>query len=515
MKKIYTLLIMAAFSFQINLLSAQEQRIVKVAGWDPESTEEITDYVDALLIAINADEAAREQNPNVVYELERGKIYPHASRVVPNFDLHIRGEEGVGPLPMIINWPTSTGAWLDYFRPQKNFTMEYIHLDGYDTDGGTANRAIKCYGDGSRIIIRGCIIDGDRGAAIATYDDDMKIYIIDVVAGNLGHRKTIGGNGRLLDLRATNTVDTVMIINTTTYSNSDRVVRNMGPVINYIEIDHFTAFNIIGFHGTLQLGKAKNAIVKNSVFANTQLTGDNPMTTEQTQPEKSFFVITLDTIYPGGNYEIRNNNIFWDQEVIDMWAQIDTVNVPGLVNPTMLAAAATTLENAIFSEHLSFANVCAPPVAYIAATYANPAASEFPENWCVGFEDGINPEEIDVSYSETSISYTAADMGYPVGDLNFYPELKTLWEEGFDLSTVSVNEAPARQSIMAYPNPVRDALYLNQEADEIIIYSMIGNQVLRAHNVQSINVSELSNGIYIVSLAKDNHISTQKIMVNR
>jgi hypothetical protein len=163
MKKIYTLLIMAAICFQINLLSAQEQRIVKVAGWDPESTEEITDYVDALLIAINADEAAREQNPNVVYELERGKVYPHASRVVPNFDLHIRGEEGVGPLPMIINWPTSTGAWLDYFRPQKNFTMEYIHLDGYDQDGGVANRAIKCYGDGSRIIIRGCIIDGDGG----------------------------------------------------------------------------------------------------------------------------------------------------------------------------------------------------------------------------------------------------------------------------------------------------------------------------------------------------------------
>jgi hypothetical protein len=120
------------------------------------------------------------------------------------------------------------------------------------------------------------------------------------------------------------------------------------------------------------------------------------MTTEQTQPEKSFFVITLDTIYQGGNYEIRNNNIFWDQEVIDMWAQIDTVNVPGLVNPTMLAAAGTTLEEATFSEHLTFANVCAPPVAYIAATYANPAASEFPENWCVGFEDGINPEEIDV-----------------------------------------------------------------------------------------------------------------------
>lgn len=515
MKKIYTLLIMIGIFLQASLLSAQEQRVVKVAGWDPESTENITDYVDALLLAIDADADAREQNPNVIYELERGKLYPHASRVVPNFDLHIRGEEGDGPLPMIINWPTSTGAWLDYFRPQKNFTMEYIHLDGYNQEGGVANRAIKCYGVGSRITIRGCIIDGDRGAAIASYDDDMKIYITDVVAGNLGHRKTIGGNGRLLDLRATNSVDTVVILNTTTYSNSDRVVRNMGPVVNYIEIDHLTAFNIIGFHGTLQLGKAKNAIVKNSVFANTQLTGDNPMTTEQTQPEKSFFVITLDTIYPDGNYEIRNNNIFWDQEVIDMWAQIDSVNVPGFVNPTLLAAAATTLEDATFSEHLTLANVCAPPVAYIAATFANPEANEFPENWCVGVDGGIYPEDIDVSYNETAISYTAADMGYPVGDLNFFPELKSLWEEGFDLSTVSVNEASERQAILAYPNPVKDILYLNQKVDEIIIYDIVGKQVLSVQNVQSINVSDLSRGVYMITMTNGKQFNSHKILINR
>jgi hypothetical protein len=102
-----------------------------------------------------------------------------------------------------------------------------------------------------------------------------------------------------------------------------------------------------------------------------------------------------------------------------------------------------------------------------------------------------------------------------LGDLNFYPELKTLWEEGVDLSTVSVNEAPARQAIIAYPNPVKDNLYLNQEADEIMLFNILGKQVLRANNVQSINLSELSNGIYMLSIIKDNHISSQKVMVNR
>jgi hypothetical protein len=513
MKKIYTLLITAAICFQLNLILAQEPTIVTVPGWGPESGTDILGYVDALSIAIN--EQNLDENSNVIFELQRGKTYPQASRINPNADLHIRGEAGDGPLPMVINWPTAAGGYNDFFRTQKNFTLEYVHIDGYDQEGGVGNRNLKHYGVGSRVIITGCIFDGDRGGAISLWDDDMKLYVTDVVAGNQGHRKTIGGNGRLVDIRSTNTVDSIVIKNTTAYNFSDRVVRNMGPVINYIEIDHLTAFNIIGFHGTLQFGKAKNAIIKNSVFANTQLTGDNPNIREQTQPEKSFFVITLDTIYPGGNYEIRNNNIFWDQEVIDMWAQIDSVNIPGFVNPTMLTAIGTTLENAVFTEHLSFANVCAPPIAFIVASYANPTADNFPENWCVGAEGGIYPEDIDVNYGTTATSYKAADLGYPLGDLNFYPELKTLWEEGVDLSTVSVNEAPARQAIIAYPNPVKDNLYLNQEADEIMLFNILGKQVLRANNVQSINLSELSNGIYMLSIIKDNHISSQKVMVNR
>jgi hypothetical protein len=507
--KPFIVILLTVISFSL----AAQPRVVKVAGWDPDTQVDPTPYVDALLKAINADSAERRVNPNVIYELERGKLYPHASRVIPNFDLHIRGEEGNGPLPMIINWPTSTGAWLDYFRTQRNFTMENIHLDGYDDQGGVANRAIKCYGVGSRITIKNCILDGDRGGAVAIHDDDMKVYIIDVVAGNQGHRKSIGGNGRLLDIRSVNTVDTVIIQNTTAYNMSDRVVRNMGPVINYIKIDHLTAFNIIGFHGTIQLGKAKNAIVTNNLFANTQLTGDNPMVQEQTQPEKSFFVITLDSVYAGGQYEIRNNNIFWDQAVIDLWAQIDTVNVPGLVNPTFLTGAQTTVENAVFSERLTLTNVCDPPLAFIMASYANPAASEHPENWCVGFDGGIYPDEIDASYDTKSVSFTAADKSYPVGDLNFYPQLKASWAQGADLT--SVRDALPVHSIFVYPNPVKDVIYLNQPADEIAIYNIIGKQVIKAQNVQSVNVGDLSNGIYMISLMKDNHVATQKIMINR
>jgi hypothetical protein len=120
-----------------------------------------------------------------------------------------------------------------------------------------------------------------------------------------------------------------------------------------------------------------------------------------------------------------------------------------------------------------------------------------------------------LAYNEDTPSFRHAEKGYPVGSLVFFPELRAKWEAGEDLSTVSVNEAPARQHILAYPNPVRDALHLNQEADEVMIYNIVGKLVLNAQNVQSINVSELANGIYILSLVKNNHVSTQKIMVNK
>jgi hypothetical protein len=120
-----------------------------------------------------------------------------------------------------------------------------------------------------------------------------------------------------------------------------------------------------------------------------------------------------------------------------------------------------------------------------------------------------------LAYNEDSESYTLAEMGYPAGNLNFYPDLKELWLQGVDLSTVSVEEEKTNATILAYPNPVKDALHLNQEADEIIIYNILGEQMMKAQNVQSINVSELSNGIYILSIVKNNQISSQKIMVNK
>jgi len=512
MKKIYTLFIALMLIPALYItVQAQDPRIVNIPGFDPASNENIEDHVDGILAALDADAVERENNPNTIYELVRGHIYPMANRIVADYNLHMRAQDGDGSLPNLINWPKADGGYSDFFNAQMNLTFENMQFEGYQQEGGVTGRMIKARGIDSRVILKGIVVDGDRGSVIALMEDGIKLYMEDIIGGNLGHPGTVGGNGRLIDIRSANSVDTIIIKNTTTYHMSDRVIRNMGPIINYIEIDHLTVFNGIGLHGSLQLGKAKTAIVKNSVFANNILLGDNPFTAEQTHPEVNFHVITLDTIYEDGHYEIRNNNIYWDQEILDVWAQIDSVDVPGMVTPLMLEAANTTLEEAVFSDPLAFENVCPVPAPFIAAYYADPSATDLPPNWCVGAEGGLFPDEIDVSYANTYDSYTASDLGYPVGDLNYFPAMKESWLQGTDIT--SVDNIVQQESIVLYPNPVKEVLYINMEADELIIYNILGKQMIRTQNAESVNISQLPTGIYTVQVRVRNNVSSQKIMV--
>ncbi|MCU0646292.1 MAG: hypothetical protein MUC94_18805, partial [bacterium] len=39
-------------------------------------------------------------------------------------------------------------------------------------------------------------------------------------------------------------------------------------------------------------------------------------------------------------------------------------------------------------------------------------------------------DTLDATYSIASVAYTGAEKGYPAGDLNWYPDLKTKWENG-------------------------------------------------------------------------------------
>lgn len=522
MKKIYKLSILTfmvlAFTFSLSA-----QRLIVIEGWDPAQGGSSEDYNDVLFHAIEGDTTGRKEDPNTIYVLKRNHKYP-MGQTIKNYDyhLHIRGEEGDGLLPEVIPGKEPDGSYSqDFINAYNDLTLEYITFNGFCPDGQYNNRMVEAKGLKTTYTVRGCNFIGDRGAGIAVRADSMKVFIYDVTVSNTGHRKSVGGNGRFLDFRKEALyVDTVIIKNSTLNNASDRFVRNMNTVINYIEIDHVTAINCKGYHGTVQLGYVHEAYVTNSIFANTISLGHvQSRAVEQTQPEQHFSVITLDTVLPGQILEVRNNNIYTDQVVLDVWAKYDSVSAPFSITPTIETALGDDAGNAYIEEPLVFAVNCGPIVEYVDAYFANPSAEELPENWCVGGEGGYFPDQTDLSYGKDADSYTAGDKGFPLGNLNYYPDQKERWEQG--LSPVSINgETALENSISIYPNPVIDGILnveLNQDGiTEISIIDITGKVLYQKRSDLSliqIELGDINSGVYILKIDGKNSSSAKRFIV--
>ena len=531
MKRIFNYLLLCLF-FTCCFFSSygQDPRVVEVSGWDPAMGGNADDYNNIFYDAYISDSTGRLGNPNTIYELKRDHLYPQGN-ILKNFGyhLHIRAEEGDGLLPEFIPGKKANGDYgNDYIRTEDDMTLENIAFNAFRPDGAYLNRMVEIRAHKSRVVIDGCIFYGDRGAAVKMQADSLVVFIRNVTVGNAGHRKTTGGNGRLVDMRPEALyVDTLVIENSTVYNASDRIVRNMGSIVNYLYIDHLTAFNTKGWHGGVQLGHVRNATVKNSLFANVISMGHNPRLNEQTQPEQHFAVITLDTIFDGQSIVVRNNNIYYDQVIIDVWEMYDTVSAPWAVTPTLEDAVGSgNVANMFFEEVLVFNQVYDPINDYVNAVYADPAATEFPENWCVGGTGGYFPDQIDAGYADTYVSYTAADDGFPVGNLNYFPDLKELWDNGELPNSVSSIDMGIYE-FSVYPNPTTSDLNIKfelQNSSKVnisimdisgrVVSTVLQNELSAGTHVYSHNVStQLSKGMYFITLQTEQGMITQKLVV--
>jgi hypothetical protein len=517
MKKNYRFSLMIAL-FAMFTISLSAQRIVEIDGYEPGvSTGTLDDFNNVLMDAIDADSTARKANPNTIYELKRNHLYPMGGIIYNyGYHLHIRGQEGDGLLPEITSGKDASGSYVGaYIRTKDDFTMENVLVNNFKPDGSYANRSVRYEGVNSRVILKNVVIYGDRGAGIAFLGDSIKAYIEDCVVQNTGHRAVVGGNGRFVGLR-NSYMDTLIIKNSTLTNASDRVVRNMGTEVNYLEIDHFTALNNPGLHGSVQLGYVHTAKITNSIFANTISLGhEGDRVNEQTQPEKHFAVITLDTVFAGQVLEIRNNNIYTDQAILDVWAKYDTVEAPWVLTPTIETALGNALSEAYIQEPLTFTASCGTLEAFVDTYYATPNATEFPENWCVGGtgETGLFPDQVDLSYSTDAASFTAGDDNYPLGNLNYYPALKAKWEAGDVIGVEDRQMAVGKNSLRNYPNPFNHTTTIAYDLKSsatvsLQLFDATGRMVRGLVNEYQhagtheviVNASDLPTGLYFYKL---------------
>jgi hypothetical protein len=72
------------------------------------------------------------------------------------------------------------------------------------------------------------------------------------------------------------------------------------------------------------------------------------------------------------------------------------------------------------------------------------------------------------------------------------------------------------ESMFVYPNPVKNVLNIKGSKNaDITIMNMDGRVVRSVRNVSSVNVSDLANGMYSVTIKEGNKISTQKVLISK
>lgn len=500
--------IISTFSLMLCLatpLLAQNELIIEPG------TSENPVFINDIIHADTTAEGERV-NPDRIYVLRRNGLYFVSQELnIGDNKLHIKAEEGEGFRPFIAPWPNEESRYPRMFRVSGDLLLESLHWNNINGEaykwGGNAST-----GSNSRIEIKDCFIERDGGAAWMSYGLNSTFIFENCVIGNMGAPKKVGGNGRFFDTRG-NATDSVIIRHCTIYLLSDRIVRNLGGELDYLEFDHNTAINVQGRHGSFTLGKTKNIKITNNLLINPLYMGNHPGTEEQTHPDnENFYVIAMDTTYEDMTLEIHHNNITFLQEVKDYYATNDSVSEPAVLEPLVESALGDAAEDAFFTEEITFTAVPPFPMDYLISIFANPNADFHPDN----FDVTLGMPNIDASYSTSSQSYTADEDGNPVGSHQWWSELPNSTQKRFSEESM----------FTIFPNPAYDFVNItydlhNNAPVSIVVYDLQGRVVLTHNegfrnsgkNHARLSVMSLNSGIYMLSVKSDSNSSSMQRLV--
>lgn len=100
---------------------------------------------------------------------------------------------------------------------------------------------------------------------------------------------------------------------------------------------------------------------------------------------------------------------------------------------------------------------------------------------------------------------------FTVGDVA--PRNSTLDAVSCDLS-VKQNQI---EGLKIYPNPVTNGtFFINTTSDstkDVVVYDVLGKQVVKASTTNAVNVSNLKTGVYIVKITEEGKTATRKLVI--
>lgn len=529
-----------------------------------------------LMAQIKADTLANHGVlPDRVYELQGGQIYLNTELFNVQKGVTIR-LKATGEKPIIYQYPTGTGS-----NPQNppgnlfvlqggNLEMTNIAVSGFfepvpenllNVQGGLINTTKE----GSSILIDNCLLTNVNGQLVRTGSATKTLKIVNSIFANMGALSTSNfGAGKGIDMREAS-CDSLILVNNTFVNYQDRVVRhyNFGnPLagtgnIKYCIIDHNTFVNGMGFHGLLSLGNVgEKVIITNNVFMDAFAAGDDP--TDNTRAAEwantgeigIYGLNRMTWIFTAPNdttsWTVKNNFYSISQGGKTFFGEhtAEPITEGSPLSWHINKRLGADSVNAFKKISLTLKNT--PDLMLnLMRWYVSPSGGNKTKNtpnatlWNWKTDDmdrkpySYYLTDFDCSYDTQVEAYYGAVNGYPAGDLNWFPDMKTKWEQGVVIGVEEDNSVPTEFTLnQNYPNPFNPTTQISYNlpkasAVSLTIFNTLGQEIVKLVNNQEqaagkYNVTwngrdgsnrVLSSGIYFYQIKTNDFTSTKKMML--
>jgi hypothetical protein len=120
---------------------------------------------------------------------------------------------------------------------------------------------------------------------------------------------------------------------------------------------------------------------------------------------------------------------------------------------------------------------------------------------------------------QSNVAFGAVGLTYCWGEAARQSLIDTygwiITDNGLDCSTAGV-EDQNQLDISIFPNPTSDIVYIegNYSQLKVVVYDILGKQVMNKPITNNIDVSQLEKGIYILQLSDGDRLTTQRIIKN-
>ncbi|RYH75797.1 T9SS type A sorting domain-containing protein [Flavobacteriaceae bacterium 144Ye] len=115
----------------------------------------------------------------------------------------------------------------------------------------------------------------------------------------------------------------------------------------------------------------------------------------------------------------------------------------------------------------------------------------------------------DSGSSSITVSSTTATINIPAGEFRIY---------GNQASTLSVEDFSSLSTLKMFPNPTSNSFKTNKTLDKVLIYNTTGKLIYTFdggfEKNHEFNVSNLSQGLYMVKLESNSNTTTRKLIIN-